>query len=55
MIKINSRDITAWGSEAALVAIGLLHPSYLPEVVPLIIAAFLGHAAITSTQNEKVN
>lgn len=57
MIKINARDITSWGTEIGLVVIGLLHPVYLPEVVPLLVATFLGHAAITnsSSTTEKVN
>lgn len=57
MIQIRPRDITAWISEASLVALGLLHPQYLPEVLPLLIAGFLGHSAVSgqTTQTEKVN
>ena len=55
-IQIRPRDITAWLSETALIALGLLHPQYLPEVLPLLVAGFLGHAAISNgTQTEKVS
>lgn len=55
-INIKPRDITAWLSESALIALGLLHPQYLPEVLPLLIAGFLGHSAVSSgTQTEKVS
>lgn len=55
-ITIRPRDITAWISEVSLVGLGLLHPQYLPEVLPLLIAGFLGHSAVSGQpQSEKVS
>lgn len=56
MIKITSKDITAWLAEGSLVVIGILHPTYLPEVVPLLVTTFLGHGLISNQeQNKTVN